>query len=136
MVYVVPFYLFRATRPSPTLERNHPSNIRARFRIVAAACAISALVTVYVVQRHGNATIAEAVRLLGWWPIALVDIVRPLLLTVVLFAGPLFEKGFVRGKWRYWARARGFPNATISVYDLRDYVVVGILSSFCISNIY
>jgi len=52
---------------------------------VASVSTLFLLITVAKVQP------VEAIRLLGWWPIAFSDITRCCILTLLLFLGPLFE---------------------------------------------
>lgn len=99
LFYVVPLYLFSSTRPTPSLSRDAPSVIRARMRTVTATSAISALAVLLLLLDKGNVSLPEALKLLGWWPIAISDVLSCLLLTALLFAGPLFEKWAV-GEWR------------------------------------
>ena len=58
----------------------------------------------------------EVLRLLGWWPVGVPEIGRAGLLTALLFAGPLFERGVVEGGWRGWISGR------VVVAELRDWV--------------
>ncbi|KAI9810987.1 MAG: hypothetical protein M1827_005718 [Pycnora praestabilis] len=104
IIYVLPFYLSSTTRPSPQLSRDAPSVIRARIRAVTFSCIVSTAVTFYIVITQGKASSLEALRLLGWWPVSFMEIVKSVLLTASLFAGPLFEKGIARGGWRGWIR--------------------------------
>lgn len=39
---------------------------------------------------------------MGYWPLGLVEALRALLLTALLFLGPLFESLVVEGYWREW----------------------------------
>ncbi|TID20126.1 Abi-domain-containing protein [Venturia nashicola] len=104
VLYVLPFYLSKTTRPSPTLSRDAPSVIRARIRAVTSACIVNAAIVVFIILQYGKANAHETLRLLGWWPFDPLDIVRTLLLCAILFVAPLFEDGFVEGSWRDWVR--------------------------------
>ena len=104
VLYVLPFYLSKTTRPSPTLSRDAPSVIRARVRAVTSACIVTSLLVILVITQYGHATPHETLRLLGWWPIDPLDILRTLLLCCILFAGPLFEFGIAEGGWKRWIR--------------------------------
>ncbi|KIW68141.1 hypothetical protein PV04_04108 [Phialophora macrospora] len=95
LAYVVPFYLSAGTRPSPTLNRDAPSVIRARIRTVTLACITASAATLYVLTRTAKLTPADALHLLGWWPILPFDLLRSVALTFLLYIGPLFEKVFV-----------------------------------------
>ncbi|RMZ90122.1 hypothetical protein DV736_g2637, partial [Chaetothyriales sp. CBS 134916] len=91
LLYVVPFYLSPTTRPSPTLNRDAPSVIRARIRTVTLACLISSAAIFGLLVLAAKVEASEALHLLGYWPISLFDILRACLLTILLFLGPLFE---------------------------------------------
>ena len=101
---MLPFYLSKTTRPSPTLPRDAPSVIRARIRAVTVACILSSATVLYIVVQYDHATVPEALRLLGWWPIVPLDILRTLLLCAILFVGPLFERGVAQGALLSWIK--------------------------------
>ncbi|KAL2000354.1 hypothetical protein VTN02DRAFT_3216 [Thermoascus thermophilus] len=122
LVYVVPFYLSSSTRPSPTLSRDAPSVIRARIRAVTTACIVCSLAIVALVVYKGNASLSEALRLLGWWPLGPAEIARSLLLTAILFAGPLFERGVAEGEWRDWIRGSRVALTLGGWIGYRNYV--------------
>ena len=124
MLYVLPFYLSKTTRPSPTLTRDAPTVIRARIRAVILSCLICSAFTLFLIIVKAEATPKEAFQLLGWWPIGLFEIGKSLLLTSILFAGPLFEKGAVDGEWRDWIRVRGLREELSSWFGYRNYVIV------------
>jgi prenyl protein peptidase len=122
---VLPFYLFRSTRPSPTLNRDAPSVIRARIRTVSLACLISSLATLYLIttSTRSNTAIHEALHLLGYWPLAplLATLINPLLLTFLLFLGPLYEKIIVESNWRHWFSATSPSSLTTTVSSWIGY---------------
>jgi len=124
LLYVIPFYLTAATRPSPLLSRDAPSVIRARIRAVTLSGIISSIATIYIIVTFGKATHLGSLRLLGWWPIAPLEIVKSLVLTALLFAGPLFEKGFAEGEWKGWIRGRRISETLSSWIGWRNYVAV------------
>ncbi|RMD40279.1 hypothetical protein DV735_g4856, partial [Chaetothyriales sp. CBS 134920] len=97
LLYVAPFYLSPATRPSPTLNRDAPSVIRARIRTVTLSCVLSTISTFALLVLAVNVKASEAVHLLGYWPISPLDILRACFLTILLFLGPLFELLVVDG---------------------------------------
>lgn len=66
----------------------------------------------------------EALRLLGWWPIGPLEIVKSLLLTSLLFLGFLFERGIAEGEWRYWMRGGYFIESISDWAGWRNYVAV------------
>ncbi|KAJ5279934.1 hypothetical protein N7478_005306 [Penicillium angulare] len=122
LVYVVPFYLSPTTRPSPSLSRDAPSVIRARIRAVSGSCILSSLVVLWLIIDQGNSSLAAAITLLGWWPISFADIARTLLLTAILFIGPLFERGVVEGEWRSWLRGSKLSESLGGWIGWRNYV--------------
>jgi prenyl protein peptidase len=99
--YVAPFYLSPTLRSVSIAARDSPSVIRARVRSVTLACLACALVNVYILAVVGHATPRDVLSLWGAWPIHLADILKPLGLTAVLFAGPLFKTLVAEGGWRY-----------------------------------
>ncbi|KAF2878171.1 hypothetical protein BDV95DRAFT_589137 [Massariosphaeria phaeospora] len=123
IIYVLPFYLSPATRPSRRLTRDAPSSIRARVRSVTFSSAICFCLTIYVLHQYGNASPKEILRLLGFWPISLFDTARTVLLVAILFAGPLFEYGIVEGCWKRWIRGREAYEILSSWIGYRNFVV-------------
>lgn len=122
LLYVLPFYLSPTTRPSPTLSRDAPSVIRARIRFVTVSAILSTVTTIYVITTYAHASPIEVFRLLGWYPISILDIAKALLLTALLFAGPLFEKGIVESGWREWIRGSSLHESLSSWIGWRNYV--------------
>jgi len=104
LIYVLPFYLSKLTRPSAELSRDAPSVIKARIRSVAMSCVICCLCTYAILVHDAHAAYPEALHLMGLWPLALVDSSRALFLTAALFAGPLFKYILVDGGAREWRK--------------------------------
>ncbi|KAK3692756.1 hypothetical protein B0T22DRAFT_24839 [Podospora appendiculata] len=102
LVYFVPFYFSRTARPSPTLSRDAPSVIRARIGSVTVSCAVCCAATYLVLAQTASASVPEVLHLMGVWPPALVDGARALLLTALLFLGPLYSYLVVDDGWRSW----------------------------------
>ncbi|KAI0440844.1 CaaX protease [Xylaria telfairii] len=102
LFYVVPFYLSATTRPSRTLSRDAPSVIRARVASVSLTCVVCSLITFVILTSQGRATNGEALHSMGYWPLGLAEAGRSLLLTAILFSGPLYETLIVDGEWRRW----------------------------------
>ncbi|KAL9039298.1 MAG: hypothetical protein Q9180_002615 [Flavoplaca navasiana] len=123
ILYVVPFYLSPTTRPSPTLSRDAPSVIRARIRFVYASVTFSTFATIYILATRANASSVDILRLLGWYPIGMVEIAKSLLLTALLFTGPLFEGAVVEGRWKNWIQGRTMHESLSSWIGWRNYVV-------------
>ncbi|KAI1203184.1 CaaX protease [Nemania serpens] len=102
LFYVVPFYLSATTRPSRTLSRDAPSVIRARVASVSLTCVVCSLITFAILTSEGGVAGHEALHSMGYWPLGLPEAARSLLLTAVLFGGPLYEALLVDGQWRRW----------------------------------
>ncbi|KAK8058518.1 hypothetical protein PG994_008966 [Apiospora phragmitis] len=91
LVYVLPFYLSPVTRPSRALSRDAPSVIRARITSVCFSCIACSVATLVILTSQGQATIADALHSMGYWPLGLVGAAKSLLLTAILFLGPLLQ---------------------------------------------
>ncbi|KAF3935581.1 hypothetical protein ABW19_dt0203555 [Dactylella cylindrospora] len=91
-VYVGVLYLHPLTRPSPRQSRDAPSVIRLRIRAVYTSCLITSASTLYALRLLAGMDILTTIKYMGIWPINLLDILKGLVLTMVLFAGPLAEK--------------------------------------------
>ncbi|KAL5405892.1 hypothetical protein PMIN03_008153 [Paraphaeosphaeria minitans] len=123
VVYVLPFYLSSATRPSPQLTRDAPSSIRARIRAVTSSSIFSVALTIFVLHQSAHLSAADILRLLGLWPISPVDSAKTILLVAILFAGPLFEQGIVDGQLKDWVRGRDVIQTLGTWTGYRNYVV-------------
>lgn len=126
LTYFVPFYLWRATRPSPALSRDAPSVIRARIRSVSLSCAVCLAATYAVLSRGAGAGAApaEVLRRMGLWPPAPADALRALLLTALLFAGPLFSYFVVDRGWADWLRLAPLKEVWTEWTEWRNIVAV------------
>jgi prenyl protein peptidase len=98
--YVAPFYISKTLRSTSLASRDSPSVIRARVKAVTLASAACAVVNVYILAIHGQATPRDVLRLWGIWPISFFDIAKLLGLVSVLFVGPLFKSLIAEGEWR------------------------------------
>lgn len=88
------------------------------------SCSVGTLAVLWLIVAKNNASILEAVRLLGWWPINLWDICRALLLTAILFTGPLFERGIAEGEWKDWLKGSKISESLHGWIGWRNYVAV------------
>ncbi|KAJ5139041.1 CAAX amino terminal protease [Penicillium bovifimosum] len=122
LLYVVPFYLSPTTRPSPSLSRDAPSVIRARIRAVTGSCIASCIIVLYLIVQEGGSSLGAGARQLGWWPVGLLETMRGLLLTAILFTGPLFERGIVEGEWKFWFRRSKLSESLGGWIGWRNYV--------------
>ncbi|KAJ6151108.1 hypothetical protein N7470_007702 [Penicillium chermesinum] len=96
LIFVAPIYLSRTTRPTPTLSRDAPSVIRARLSALSISCIVGSLMVLWIIVEKGNTSLAAALTLLGWWPVSPADVARCVLLTAILFAGPLGDRVSLR----------------------------------------
>ncbi|GAB1197334.1 hypothetical protein APSETT444_006627 [Aspergillus pseudonomiae] len=133
-VYVVPFYVSSTTRPSPTLSRDAPSVIRARIKAVTLSCIGSTLAVSWLIIAKGNVPLSEALRFLGWWPLGFTEVLRSLLLTAILFAGPLFERGIAEGEWRDWIKGNRISETLRGWIGWRNYVADLYQPSFSLTH--
>jgi prenyl protein peptidase len=110
VLYVAPFYVSSTTRPSATLRRDDEISIRGRIRSVTRTCIFTSLSTLGLLTylRKDGGAVRESLHEMGLYPVGLLESLQVLLLTAILFVGPLFEAGIVEGCWRYWVRFEGF----------------------------
>ncbi|CAG8975138.1 hypothetical protein HYALB_00004437 [Hymenoscyphus albidus] len=108
LIYVLPFYISSTTRPSPNLSRDAPSVIRGRITSVTTSCIICSIFTFVIlcsIVEDGNPV--QTLHGMGWYPVGIMETVKAVGLTAILFLGPLFEASVVQGGWRDWIRLRG-----------------------------
>lgn len=72
----------------------------------------------------GGLSLGAAMSLLGLWPASPTDIGRSVLLTAILFLGPLYERGVVEGEWRSWLQLRKLCESLGGWIEWRNYVAV------------
>ncbi|KAF2742151.1 Abi-domain-containing protein [Sporormia fimetaria CBS 119925] len=123
LLYILPFYLSPFTRPSQQLHRDAPASIRARTRAVTVSTFLCIALAAYVLRQYKHASLSDTLRLMGWYPVSLVDTARTILLVAILFAGPLFEAGIVDGGWKNWIRGTPLLDAVSSWVGYRNYLV-------------
>ncbi|KAL4782284.1 Sucrase/ferredoxin-like-domain-containing protein [Aspergillus varians] len=122
VIYVLPFYVSPATRPSATLSRDAPSVIRARIRAVMLSCVICSLAVLWLIVAKDDSSVFDALKLMGWWPLSFADVFRSLFLTAILFTGPLFERGIVEDEWREWFKRSRISETLGGWIGWRNYV--------------
>ena len=120
--YVLPFYASQSTRPSPTLSRDSTAVIRARVTSVTISTVLSCLVTLVILSSQSNDS--DPLQSMGLWPIDFVASLRALLLTAILFAGPLYESLVLDGAWRSWLNLRPLIQVWSEWTRWRNIVVV------------
>lgn len=76
--------------------------IRARITSVTITCVITSLTTFYILAAWGGYTSSNVLHAMGYWPVGVLEALRALLLTALLFLGPLFESLVVESGWRDW----------------------------------
>jgi len=104
---------------------------------VTFSTVLCSVLTIVVLYQH-DASAMEIIRLLGIWPVSLVDTIRTMLLVTILFAGPIFEHGIVDGDWRDWIKLKSVHETLSSWIGYRNYIVVGYLlqSTHSYSNLH
>ncbi|KAH7393189.1 hypothetical protein BKA64DRAFT_602243 [Cadophora sp. MPI-SDFR-AT-0126] len=122
VIYVAPFYLSSTTRPSPTLSRDAPSVIRGRIRSVTTTCIICSIFTFVLLSSVETGTPIKSIHLMGWFPIGILEALKSVGLTAILFLGPLFEGGIAEGGWRDWIRLRGLNTVISGWIGWRNFV--------------
>ncbi|PFH55270.1 hypothetical protein XA68_10228 [Ophiocordyceps unilateralis] len=117
-IYVLPLHSLLAAKLSPSRSRDDPKVIRARVRAVSFSTTACSLITFFILRqtipvsdsRPGSASglpslgSQSVLHLMGCWPPGLLETAKASLLTVFLFAGPIFECLFLDGVWKQWLR--------------------------------
>ena len=107
---MLPFYLSPKTRPSRSLSRDAPPVIRARITSVSISCVICSVSTLVILTSSSTSSdvegrsYGETLHWMGWWPLGLAESAKALLLTAILFVGPLYKTLIVDAGWREWMR--------------------------------
>ncbi|KAL8802179.1 MAG: hypothetical protein Q9182_003968 [Xanthomendoza sp. 2 TL-2023] len=60
--------------------------------------------------------------MLGWYPIGTIEVAKSLILTAILFAGPIFEMAVVEGRWKDWVQGQPLHESLSSWIGWRNYV--------------
>ncbi|KAG2418736.1 hypothetical protein HFD88_001837 [Aspergillus terreus] len=80
------------------------------------------IAVLWLITAKDNASFSDALKLMGWWPIGVSEIMRSFLLTAVLFTGPLFERGIAEGEWKDWIRGSRVSETLRGWIGWRNYV--------------
>lgn len=80
------------------------------------------MLTAYVLSTRAFEGYATILHNLGLFPIGWVAIIQTLLLTTLLFAGPLFEKGVIEGGWKRWIKGSDLHETLSSWIGWRNFV--------------
>lgn len=124
-LYIAPFYLSPTLRTTPLSSRNHPAVIKARIRAVGVTCLVCTAVNILVLAGYCGASPPDVLRLLGVYPVHLIDVAKCLLLVAILFLGPLFEAGVVESNWRNWLRPTFYKEVVYDDWQGWRNIVVG-----------
>lgn len=89
-----------------------------------ACIASTFFVLILIALKGGNTSLPEALRFLGWWPLGIVEIMKSLFLTAILFSGPLFERGVAEDGWKSWIRGEGLSETLRSWIGFRNFIAV------------
>ncbi|KAG2225322.1 hypothetical protein INT45_005566 [Circinella minor] len=132
-IYVAGFYLFRDAN-SAKLSRNHPTVIRNRIKAVTFASIVSPLIVWFIVPSHStNHSIFQILGLsLPYSVPGLIGLTGPVLLTAILFLGPLVQLYFEENllfQTNFDFR-RDVKDVFFSLLGQRNYVVAPVTEEF------
>lgn len=122
LAYVLPLHVFPGAKASPNRSRDDPVAICARIRAVSLSTGACSLATFTLLSAHPAA--ANPWRLMGYWPLGLVEAARSLSLTALLFAAPLYETLVIDGTWSRWLRLQPLSALWSSWSSWRNLVAV------------
>lgn len=80
------------------------------------------MITIYILSSRGHLNTLPILHHLGWYPISFLAISKVLLLTGLLFAGPLLERTVIDSGWRLWIKGQGLREELSSWIGWRNYV--------------
>ncbi|XP_046996542.1 CAAX prenyl protease 2 isoform X2 [Schistocerca americana] len=124
VVYVASLYVWNSPH-----NRDHPSTIKKRFLSVFIMMFVSPLF-LYSFSREGILKKASIWELLGLrWQGLFPAAVIPLLLTMLLFLGPICMQGF-SGLWKLYAEPRYWLANAQNLIWLRNHVVAPLSEEF------
>lgn len=98
--------------------------IRARITSVTITCAAASLATFCILVARGGYGAAGALHAMGYWPAGVPEALRTLLLTALLFLGPLYESLVVEGGWRDWVALGPVKEVLRDITAWRNIVAV------------
>ncbi|KAI5790087.1 hypothetical protein EDC01DRAFT_657263 [Geopyxis carbonaria] len=128
ITYVGVLYISPTTRPQAGLRRDNPTVIQSRICAVTIATLLCVIFSCFVVCVSTNSTWSDAGRVLGLWPITgttVIDCVHAILLIMVLFCGPLFER-LLYTQYSWTGTFNVLPADMCSWLGWRNYVVAPI----------
>lgn len=124
LLYVLPLYASERTRPSQILSRDSPLVIRARITSVTISTGVCSALTFFILTTRSSDESSSPLRVMGYWPLGILDALRSLLLVALLFAAPLYECLVVDGSWRDWTTLQPLHNVWHEWTSWRNLVVV------------
>jgi prenyl protein peptidase len=134
LLYVGVIYLSPITRPRPGLNRNSSFVIRARVRaatIITMLCVLGTSGMLFFWTRKNWWNTLSFMGFAHITPQSALDIIRALLLTSVLFAGPFLERllsGVIAGEG-------GIVSGGVNWVGWRNYVIVRLTPRLSTSDI-
>ncbi|SPN98308.1 related to CAAX prenyl protease 2 [Cephalotrichum gorgonifer] len=127
LLYVLPLYASKRTRPSPTLSRDSPLVIQARITSVTVSTALCSVLTFLILSARSDdgsdSGSISPLRAMGYWPLGLWHSLRSLALVALLFAGPLYEALVVYGMWKDWTTLQPLYDIWYEWTSWRNFVV-------------
>ncbi|KAK9447792.1 CAAX protease self-immunity-domain-containing protein [Limtongia smithiae] len=125
IAYVGVLYIHPNSRPSPMLSRNDDIVIKTRVTAILLSSLVSALVSAWVINGiRVTFNPLEVFVLLGFFPLpSLYELLVPsVVLTGILFIGPLWEKVWYSGRgWRELLYETG--EGLASWIGIRNYII-------------
>jgi len=82
------------------------------------------IVTFVLLSSVDNGSPVKSIHRMGLFPVGVQETGKALLLTAILFVGPLFEAGIAEGGWRNWMRLRGIDQVFGGWIGYRNFVAV------------
>ncbi|KAG5916659.1 hypothetical protein E4U42_007561 [Claviceps africana] len=131
LIYVLPLYASPATRVAAGRPRDATDAIRARIRFASLSTFLCSLATFVRVATSSVSLAHSPWRLMGYWPAGVVEACRALLLTCLLFLGPLYEHLLIEGTWRSWASLDA-PREVWSDWAVWRNMVAGPVTEECL----
>lgn len=121
LLYVLPLYATKQSRPSSQRLSSSPNVIKARIITVALSCIFCVLLNSKVVHNSNLISVA------GLSNCSPGDILHCLLLTSILFLGPLVRLVGLGKDFLHWHEL-----SPMSLVTFRNYIFVGILTKLLI----
>lgn len=100
LIYVLPLHASSATRAAAGRSRDAPGPIRARIRLASLSTFLCSLATFVILWNSSVSVKVSPWKLMGYWPLGVVEACKSLALTCLMFLGPLYECLLIEGSWR------------------------------------